>query len=352
MNKLFSILGTSLLLSFGFTSCISTETVESPAPQESDEITLLLNTEEVAGTKAGENHDGHFLRYVAKLFKLSGNDITSSMIPVRQELKASDGDNSITFKVDPNSTYKIIVFADYIPESSLPGDDGTYEDFYYDTHADNEYVSVKTDESNLARLINNDNLDFFCTDAIKINKTEEKVEQNITLKRVTSKIRFVAKVGNDTEADPQATVTISKFDQKGKINTNMVSAPKNTNAASLLSKQTYSLTNEKVAENELELFYFYTFAQISSQELSEFEFTVNLSDGTLKKVTIPTGKITYSRNYITTVKGAFIPSSNDDNPGTGDDGPGESEDHTGDIVLNLTTDQNWSGNQDFEFAVE
>ena len=118
-------------------ACTSTEVIDNPftPTEESRTITLTLSNPNEGNTRAGENHDGHKLRYSAKLLKGILKSTTAGVDPEfveRKEILATDNEGTITFSV-PEGEYTIILFADYIPEDQQPDDKGLYQDCYYNT---------------------------------------------------------------------------------------------------------------------------------------------------------------------------------------------------------------------------
>ena len=281
--------------------CSSTEIIDSPQEpaKKGKTITLSLSAPENASTRADADHQ---LRYVAKLVEgdLAGQDI--EVKERKESIVSNNDDTTITFVVEQGD-YTIILFADYVPSSTTKDE------------------------------INNDNLDCFGK-VIKVTKDEEEVVENVTLFRLVSKIRFISttQLADNQEID---NISYSRISYHKTIN--IESASQNSgNGAGIEGIDTQYIANKSSnflnpSNSENELFFFYTFANKSGDKacLGQVDFSINFKDGTKRDRSIVTGVIPAKRNSITTVQSDFL---------------SPEKKATGNIILNLSTPNNWEDN--------
>lgn len=308
--------------------CTSTDVVEPPAGEANagKEISLSISAPEANGaTRADTDHK---LRYTAKLFQ--GDYIKDSFkFLERKEAIATDGESAtIVFSV-PEGTYSVILFADYIPSNSSPKDNGLYEDRYYDTSAENESVTMKAFTTNNGstaldyNCINNDNYDAFAAYQV-INKTEGKYETSIELSRIVSKVRVVSAT-DVPENTKVSSISFSDFSYIPEYSIASGHAVGHAESGKMNLWNNSLSGMSKPAENEL--FYFYSFADGTKDNfLEDIRFNVEFTDNSTRETFVPKGTIQVRRNYITILKGAFL---------------AEPAPELGDIILNLSSDQNW-----------
>ena len=316
----------SLLTAMSVSSCSETEIVAFPEgePQPGKEITLNISAPADASTRATSDHK---LRFTAKLFKGKyGSDPKDNFIEKKQAI-ASEGKGTIVFSV-PQGDYSVLLFADYIPNSTQADSEGLYEDAYYDTSSKDEEIRMIAFTTNTSshdliqkHCINNDNYDCFSAYTGVINKTESVYEENFVLERAVSKVRVVS------NTPPPSPVTEIKFTRfycfdifKQYYNT--VFCEKTYENMRLSSHTISGMSNPDINE----IFYFYTLAANNTENLGEISCDIKFQDGETKTLTIPTGTIKVKRKYITTVKGNIL---------------SEPIPETGDIILHLTSDDTW-----------
>lgn len=343
--KNFGILVSSLSMGILSFSCVSTEIVEPKGSdsQKGDEITLRFSTPKKLATRAD---DSHKLRYVAKLFKMKTSQAYDPSSMQRQEIieDVNKADNVITFNVDPDQNYIIFLFADYIPAASQPSNN-LYPDYYYNTQSQDELVTMLPNPDNTSskistKFFNNDYYDCFSwTDTI--HKTTLKRELDCCLNRAVAKIRFIdenAKNENFSNITFSSFSYLTQFNQQSQIGLGY----SNLTATDL---REISLT-EMSSPNDHELFFFYTLAankNSSVKSLKDVTFTTTNSDNNTKQTQIQAYTIPIAKNFITTVKGSFLPLNNTQEPD-----PGNQNDNS--IILNVSTNGEWGSDQDFNIT--
>lgn len=302
--------------------CSSTEIIDSPQEpaKKGKTITLSLSAPENASTRAGSDHK---LRYVAKLIEGSLDNSRNEID--RKENIISEGKTTITFSV-VEGLYTIVIFADYIPSDAISSNSDGNNDYYYDTHNTTEpqNISIKKHE------VNNENMDCFGA-IIEVDKTADKVEETITLARLVSKVRFVSTtpLPNGQNLKSIAFTKIPYYKtfnftiNKNKANIGIEPSDKGFASGTI---ETSELTANQ--EGEYELFYYYTPASTNKdlQAMEAYSFTLNIEDNEPKPIPIGQGKVPVIRNTVTTVKGEFL---------------SPTEPKKGDIILNLSTPDNW-----------
>ena len=327
---------------FCLSSCVSTETMEPEIPQESSQRIIIDLTPELdVSTRAAADHSGHKLRFIGKLYHKYSDSFRDDIF-VRKELilgdQAEDADkiNQLVFDVPAGNKYGIFLYADYIPSSATKNSAGEYGDYYYDTHTDKEriamYATPKTSFSNLsAEFFNNDNYDLFHA-YFEVDKTPEKVEEDIVLHRCVAKVRFV-----DTEGVSGnyslSTTNFKYFRYLSTSSAELIGAGgETTPSANINVYSQKGVTSDE--NNESEFLFYYTFSNpdSSGQFNNYIIFTVTSEKGESKSFTVT--DIPTRRNYITTVKSSFLPDDSKSGDGGGDN-PGP-EDNLGPIILNLS----------------
>ena len=324
--KRFKLVLSSLVtfLTIGLSGCVSTEIIDLPVETSTgDEIMLCVSAPGNVTSRAGNDH---FIRYVAKLFYADKAGTGIKFIE-RKELKEGDNNNIIVFKAPSiNTEYTILVFADYLPEGSLPNESGFYPDCYYDTQSQNEQLTMNafTGSDHKSKcLINNDNFDCF-SDYNTFMKYEEVKEINFTLKRATAKVRFIA----NNSIDNFSKIEFSKFDFCDQFNqiggTGYRSETfKNSYVSNISFSEPSDLGNN-------EIFYFYTLGpKAADSYLRDIQFKITGKEGDPKTTEISGGYIPIQKNFITNVKGNFIQEISNEDP------------NEGDIILYLSTDDTW-----------
>ncbi|MDE6298979.1 MAG: hypothetical protein K2M10_04975 [Muribaculaceae bacterium] len=303
-------------------SCSSTEVTDSlnPAP-ESSSISITLSAPEIK-SRAGSDH---MLRYTAHLIKGDiDHDSNTTVVEKKQMIEGTDG-NTLTFEGVDEGTYSITLFADYIPTNTTKKENGEYDDVYYKTDVYNQ-IDIKTTGSG---MINNDNYDCF-GEYVVIKKEAAEKHEAVALKRLVAKVRFVA---NQSIPD-DLKLTISKYS----VNKSYDLTSRRAADFHEAGTTGWEITPSDPDNNEL--FYFYTFASSPSaagedgKSLRAFTFKAETGDLNPLTTEIESGEIEVKGNYITTVKGDFIPVKPDD-PVT----------RTDRIILDLSTITGW-GNED------
>lgn len=337
IKETFKIMGILSGLSLTAYSCVSTETVEKPIDKDrlGEEITLQLSAPESLKSRASSDHK---LRYVAKLYEFIKNDGGAQFKTINRREAIESGDiTTITYNVDPDKIYIVYLFADYIPENSTADGNGYYPDYYYNTQSETDdrirMITNPGKTSGVApEFFNNDNYDcfYFCSDTI--HKSLLKRELDCTLKRAVAKIRFVDENATEEEF---GSVSFSKINYLEEFGLELGMA----NASKTLSSQLSEIKIEKMGKPSTnEIFYYYTLASdTKDQGLQDMAFTTVNKAGKSKSINVPTGAH-YRQNYITTIKGNLLEKGNND---PGQDGPGLENPDFGDLILNMTTNQEW-----------
>lgn len=305
------------LLSLLF-SCSSTEVTDDlNPPSPSNIISLSLSAPEIK-TRAGSDH---MLRFTAHLLKGDlDHDSNTPTVAKKQMIEGTEG-NTLVFEGVEQGTYTITLFADYIPTNTPKNAAGEYTDVYYKTDNFNQ-IDIKATGSD---MINNDNYDCF-GEYVVIKKEAAEKHEVVALKRLVAKVRFVA---NQSVPD-DLKINISQFStlKSYKMDSHRGGDIHNATTTG------WEVTPSDPDKNEL--FFFYTFASSPAaavdygKSLGELKFTA--TSGTLDplKTEIGSGEIEVKSNYITTVKGDFIPQQPDD-PTT----------RTDRILLDLSTITGW-----------
>ena len=320
---------------FSFSSCISTETIEPQNPKDetsSDEIVLNLSAPKESKTRADQDHH---LRFVAKLFPLKFDGAFEYDKMQRAEILGDkETDNKITFKVESGKNYKIVVFADYIPDANKQND--RYKDYYYDTSSTDSSIAMNTTPGTpgtqfSTAFFNNDNYDCFGGVTGKITKEDQQIEINLTLERVVAKLQWV-----DTSQDP-GTLKTFKFDAlqyfKGMELTELMGNDFKTSNP--------TINAEDLVKSDECLVFFYTFAQKTIRSLN-IGFTTTISENRdPNTVTVEPNYINIQKNYKTIVKGNFLAQKSgavSDNTPSGDATTKDSDE----IILHLSFDDEWA----------
>ena len=316
-----SISMSAAIISLMLSACTSTEVIDNPftPTEESRTITLTLSNPNEGNTRAGENHDGHKLRYSAKLLKGILKSTTAGVDPEfveRKEILATDNEGTITFSVP-----------------------GLYQDCYYNTaYTESGRPSHQVFTVNKFE-INNDNLDCFGS-FITLTKTSQKIEKDLTLSRLVGKVRFVSTTDlrDGMVLDNIAISTLPYFTKytihnpDDKIIITATEKPTSPYRTSLTPP-----IGTKQEDGDTELFFYYTFANKDKPytAMDAASFKINYTDGTSRETSIQTGIIQAVRNNITTMKGAILM------PETTEKGP---------IILHLSSQDDWgSDNKSIKF---
>lgn len=341
---------TSIASLFTLFSCVSTENIEPEMPiEKSDELVLNLSAPEALKTRAEE---GYRLRYIAKLFPpKNSSGIDKEKMQRAEILEDSDpSKNQIRFTVDPDQTYQILVFADYIPDINIK-EDGTITDCYYDTSSKDEFINMyltpninaKGDLNMVAdEFFNNDYYDCFYAN-LKLYKTAEKESRKVELSRAIAKVQF-----KDKSENPGTLTNITFSYLKFYNQFNLLA-----NSKGLSYQYPTTVTNNLDATNlskdkdgdDLFLF-FYSFANEKNENLSADNFEVKMTTHISENVNVVSvnSKFPIYKNYKTRINGLLIPQDiKSAQPG---DSPSTQE---GDIILNVTTNSNWNGSEIKEF---
>lgn len=326
------------------TSCVSREIIDGPEPTEAsnDEIVLHLSAPESAKTRS--DHNGYKLRYVVKLFS---NNVGSGL-KFEQRKDIIEGEttkNEITFVAKPGP-YKVMVFADYIPEETKKNGE-IYEDCFYDTSSEvYDNITLKgTDEEHTKideKFFNNDNLDCF-SDVKEVTKKEgeqAKVE-TYNIPRAVSKVRFI----DDTPDKSLDNVKINIYQIAYCSEFAMQTGTAAPSSDRKLTKQETFVSLEIIPrqEDDKELFCFYTFGPSSQENIdNKIKFDVILDEN---KSPFEYGEsyIPIRKNYITTIKGKFIPSKED----SGEPIPEPDTDDPNDDLIHVwvSTEQNFGSKE-------
>ena len=312
-----------------FLSSCSSDT-GAPSPNEvskvSESIVLSLNVEDLS-TRADNSYK---LRYVAQIFQGSSSNSWDTPESRQEIIDGESQQNQIVFKVAADKDYTIMVFADYVPSTSLPTD-GLYNDYFYDTHTISKSVSILTTPGNKnnqnisADFFNNEHYDcFYAIETFHKDQYEKVI--NLTLKRVTSKVVFKDKTGTPGNY----TVTVNNLSFRPRLDFGTTYTTTEMSDTEFNKGCNVSLNVVSVSSESTPLFFFYTLAQTQQKYVKA---TVTLSTGSNNKKTQVTD-IPVRSNFQTIVTGDFLPSSTIQ---PGDD----SQNKPGDVILNLSTDYSW-----------
>lgn len=307
--------------------CVSSEILDTPASADQDSDLIIFSVSAPEAIKTRAEHRGYKLRYTAKLFHSSNKSGTDLKFMDKKEiLDGAENNNEIIFKSNPDyKHYQILVFADYIPESAALNEEGSYGEYFYKLSNQDENIELIIPISE--NFINNDNYDCFSHKEYVYKEDTEKVEKSFTLNRAVARVRFVdtSSINLNSTENP-TTVKISRiaytecYQQLADSRGNFRNQPVNV-----------TLSEFPNAE-ERELFYFYLFAGSQANISSDISFEVT-TEGIEPTVSVKaeSGTVPVRKNYITTVKGAFLPI-----PPT----PNEPE-QDGDIYIYPSANQSW-----------
>lgn len=345
-TKLFTFGAISAIPFFLF-SCISSESsMPLEASSKSEEVVININVPDLENTRADQ---GYKLRYVAKIFEGESTAAIGAYLQRKEiagdDLSENNRTNQIVFKVNPNVYYTIMVFADYIPADYAFKDDtdNAYGDYFYDTDVKVGVTSI-TKNVNMrptpglnsddisADFFNNDNYDCFFA-SVSFQKTEEEKVVDLTLKRALARVelRDISTVTGDYQLKVNKLGYRPGFAMDTKIVTDQTA-----NAALSLSG-----TQNTAGEDIL---YFYVFANDNeSNQYASIDFSVTTPAGETQNFSI--SKIPVKKNYKTVVRGSYLePQQPEDDPSGG------SSTKVGDIILNLSTDQDWTDSFDYSMS--
>lgn len=313
---------------FSLSSCSSTEIVEEPSSTPlSDNITLTLSAPEAFNYNGTRADNGLKLRYVAKLYKLEGQqqNPNANNFVERQDVFKDDVENgkpSIKFSVKPGKYY-ITIFADYIDASATKDNSGKLPDLFYDTSSnnDNELKMKLSADSEGSKFpltpVNNDNYDAFATGFI-VAKEAEEINEDIVLQRIVSKIKFIATGQPDFDHINHVKLTsLSLYDSYSFVNN--TSGDRNDSPLRKLPASSKQFSPVDKASNVL--FYYYTIGTSqtysSHSKLNTLSFTIIPNDDkyVYPQTSIESGTFFTLSNHIYNVKGEFAsPSSTPDGP--------------------------------------
>lgn len=330
--------GFSAGLLISLISCVSTEIVDPEPvicpPGESEAIVLNLSAPEAMKTRADNDH---VLRYSARLFEGSPSNMKYESMQRQEILEGNKSEygqeNQLVFYLAPGTQYTIYVFADYIPKNLIKESE-EIPDYYYNTRVQGQYYEMYTNpgvgNSEIGdSFFNNDNYDCFYG---YVNSTQKQPTQNthsITLDRMVSKVRFV----NTSNSNGVYSITGQKLTQYHLLTANSsVSADKEKdfelNNKEIVKDKTYTSDNN----GETELFYYYTFANVSGFDFlkNNIKFTITGED---YNQAFDISDINVRQNFITTVKGRFLPIPEGEEPPV-EDNPGVEHTVENSIVVN------------------
>lgn len=345
LSDFFKMASVSGFICVSMLSCMNTETLDPPAQadESSETISLFLSSPVDVTTRT---EDGYVLRYTVKLLLHDNNG--NKLLERKECLETGDkSQDVITFKVEPNKTYYLYCFADYIPVNSELDKDGFYKDYFYNTRmAQENVISMITNPDGGSEKIsksffNNDYYDCFMQ-YIEVKKKEAQETISAILERVTAKIRFIDENLTEDNFDKLLLSNMS-INISAIFETKQAQADRGTYSSKDLSHITFT---EPGNIDKKELFFFYTLAYSEQSLLNNIKFSTINSEGVSLETSI--SSLPFQKNYITTVKGRFLSTDSgeeDPNP----DGPGDEDDGEGDIIVNLDTNKNWKNP---EFSVD
>lgn len=338
-GKIISMATFGMLLA-GLSSCVSTEIIEPEKGSQTNSDDLTLSFSAPADRLDTRADDSHKLRYIAFVIPRSNGsyDWTKAQ---RKEIIENErkSDNVIAFKVDPDQDYMIGVFADYIPVSSQADGNGYYADYYYNTQTKDSYITLNPNPESSSGIstsfFNNDYYDCFSFTK-NVHKEKTRLDVECELDRATAKVRFIdenASKENFSDITFSALSYVTQF----VIQTQECGVYSNVKSADLQNVKLTEMANPA----EHELFYFYTLAGSkggSIVNLKGITFTSTNTQEKSNKTQIPEYTIPIQKNFITTVKGSFVPVLTTPDPGV-------TTPEEGDLYLNVSVNDNWQTGQ-------
>ena len=290
--------------------CTSTDVVSpSDLEKKSDVITLTVSAPEayaIPYTRAA--HEGHQLRYVAKLYKgKTTGGINVDNFVARKEMLASAG-SLIQFEAPEKGDYTVAIFADYIPSDAEKNDNGSYGNKYYDIDGNNDYIDILEHGDNTLPpySVNNDNYDCFVK-VLRITKGDDAYEENVVLRRAVAKVIVQANDGGRPDGVTKITLTKLSFMTQYSLD----------NGIAVANADKTNISVDLTFDNSgTELFYFYTLpAKKGSsyvQGLNEITFRIGAKDDSYvyNGCSISPSLFYPEANYIYRVKGDFLKPAN------------------------------------------
>ena len=126
------------------------------------------------------------LRYQIAIYKLEDNGTYRRVVSPTQKIEDLNKPVVFSLRLNPNRTYKAVLWADFIPQ-------GTREDYHYNTQ---DFTNITLLPSDATATLNDESRDAFCA-VQEFSVTTTQVAQQIVLKRPFAKLRIVA-----TDWDP------------------------------------------------------------------------------------------------------------------------------------------------------
>lgn len=341
MKPLRKILASASAALLTLTACTNTTLIEAPeeAPAKTTTISLGINLPEayrIGQTRAGTDVK---LRYVAKLYKENAAGQTgiaeNTLVATVEQLEA-DGRTIVFHDAEEGKKYLVTIFADYINASATKNAQGHYPDKYYDTTAKGDGINFSSQDD----FFNNDARDCFALKTEIFTKGPLVYEADLTLRRVVSKVRIVAK---DPNLDPLEKLKITDYSVAPTYSFDAGGATKYEQ-----TKTFYPFFQEVSDRSQNELVYFYVFGLAPGYRdprngLKKLAFTLMPNPNytfTKPNVVIETpasstqSLVLPEPNKIYTVRGTFLTTS---------------QAPSGDIRLNVTEDTDWTGSSETDF---
>ena len=128
------------------------------------------------------------LRYQIAIYKLEDNGTYRRVVSPTQKIEDLNKPVVFSLRLNPNRTYKAVLWADFIPQ-------GTREDYHYNTQ---DFTNITLLHSDATATLNDESRDAFCA-VQEFSVTTNQVAQALVLKRPFAKLRLVA-----TDWDPTA----------------------------------------------------------------------------------------------------------------------------------------------------
>lgn len=307
----------TLIVTILMTACSTTSLEESNvASADANDLVVSISPGDsytFPGTRADDAglHTGHTLRYIATLYKSTDNTsktISKANTVQRIEQLATEG-NQVIFKGVAPGYYFIIIFADYIEASATRNSEGNFDDKYYDTHTNPEWVTLKNNIE-----FNNHNLDCFLEYSRPVFKKEANIglEFNYTLKRVVSQIQVVS---NGTGS--MSALNKIHIEKATAIKDLLYVSGSGFKNKDIQDNKTVEIDRAESASDPNLLFFFYTFNAPSGVALGNTKFTLLpnegykfSNDGTYTVTGLGDGNhyidITPEANYIYKITGDFL----------------------------------------------
>lgn len=335
-----NIFGNSVMLLCALSACTATDIIDSPDEKpaaDNNAIAIGIDIPEEYGIGRTRVTGDVKLRYVAKLYKedASGQTgISASTLVATVEQLESDGRTIVFHDAEEGKKYLVTIFADYVNANAVKNAEGHYPDKYYDTTQKGDGINFSSQED----FFNNDARDCFALKSEIFTKGPLVYEADLTLRRVVSKVRVVAK---DESLESLKNLTMTDYSVAPTYSFDAGGATKFEQARTF-----YPFDLEVSDRSQHELFYFYVFGLAPGYRdkrngLKNISFKLNPNENYTfinREITIAgtpfESLVLPVPNKIYTVRGTFLTTS---------------QAPSSEIRLNVTENTDWEGNSDVDF---